>query len=437
MAALLAEAVSVALLRHRLGKLWLRRPVVLLILTSVACQGLPAVLLAFPRVAQWDIYRNGVAPEFAGDAVLLLSAGMLAFTISYLLTRPERAVAQACDVLAVARVLDWRPLALACLPLAVLTYQGRGYNNGSFTTGAGAPAGAVLAAQFFVILVALTGFAFVLRHGWFLPVLAAQSLVLAAAGERTPVLADAAALIVLLCMAGLRPKTRHLQVAGAVTVVAVLAITGVRAAQGRALFYASDGLAARVNALAAGAAGLAPAPGQPPLAAQAAVRLDDDAFTAVILQSVHLGQPRLSPAYVPESLLLAVPSALWPSKLSHALNPALMQENSFGLQHVNYLPGVAGMYAGFLSPLWLCVFLAVLGGACGPGERWLLRRRSPARLVMVCGAVTAVFSFEAGLPSVLVDLRAAAVLAGLAWAAARVSRSRRTRTCQTLVKKVA
>ena len=182
-AALLCEVASVALLRHRLGRLWLRRPVVLLVLVSVVCQGLPAGLLAFPQVAQWDIYRNGVAQRFSDDAVLVTSAAMLAFTVAYLLTRPERA--ELPEAREVARVLDWRVLAIACLPLAVLTYQGRGYNS-AYTTGAGAPAGAVLAAGFLVILMVLASFGFVLRHGWFLPVLIIQSVLLAAAGNAPP-----------------------------------------------------------------------------------------------------------------------------------------------------------------------------------------------------------------------------------------------------------
>ena len=56
------------------------------------------------------------------------------------------------------------------------------------------------------------------------------------------------------------------------------------------------------------------------LAAPVAGRLDGDAFAGSILQSQAMGQPRLSPAGVPESLLLLVPGAVWPSSrpLGHA-----------------------------------------------------------------------------------------------------------------------
>ena len=226
----------------------------------------------------------------------------------------------------------------------------------------------------------------------------------------------------MLCHAGKRPAVRQLQAAAALTVVAMLAITGMRAEEGRKAFTTSTGLGARVEALSGGLTGLS-APGQPPLLAQLTSRLDDDSFTAAILQAQSLGQPRLSPASVPESLLLAVPSVAWSSKLGHALNPALMQSDDFGLQQVNFLPGLPGMYAGFLSPWQMAVLLGVLGAACGRGERSLLRSRSPARLVMLGGAVITVFLYQGGLPAMLVSLRSTVAVAFLAWLAARLGQT--------------
>jgi hypothetical protein len=423
--ALLAEAVTVGILRHRLGRLWLRRPVTLLVLASVACQGLPAVLLAFTSVRAWDdTFRKGIAQGFTDDATLLMSAGMLGFTIAYLLTRPEWAGREtAADGTAAVRMPDWRPLALACAPLAILTYQGRG-SNSLLETGNGAPLATSLAAEFYVILVVLTAFIFVLRHGHFLAVLLAQSSLLAATGERTPVLAAAITLIVLLCVVGHRPRSRDLHAAAAMTLAAILAITGLRAAQGRSVFYTDTGLGTRVAALGTGLAGLGDSPASGvapsgPLLAQFTDRLDGDAFAGAILQAEHLGYSRLSAAYVPESLLLAVPSVAWPSKLSRgaALDPALLEMDDFGLQQVNFLPGLAGLYVGFLSTPWLIAFLAGLGVLCGSGERWLLRRRTPARLVLLTGAAVAALGYQMGLPEMLVTLRAAAVLAAIVWLA--------------------
>jgi hypothetical protein len=415
--ALVVQAAAIVLLRRRLGRHWLRHPVVLLVLTSVVYQGLSPVLLTIPSVGVWDTYRNGIQQSFTNTAVLIMSAGLLALTVAYLLTYPERAdiPAEEDDPATAARVLDWRLLMAACVPLAVLTYEGRGY-NGAQSMNNSTPVTTDLAATFFTVLIVLAAFAFLLRHGssWFLPVLLAQSLLLAAAGERTPIVIDAIALVLLLARTGRRPTQHQLHAAVGLTVIGILAITGVRAEQGRSLYYSDSGLSQRLTALRNGLfAGTSGSPAGPGLVAQAAVRLDGVDFAGAILQAEHLGQPRLSAAYVPESLLLAVPSATWSSKLSHGngLNPFLLEIDDFGLQDTNFLPGFSGLYMGFLSPPWLMAFLAAFGAVAGWAEQWLLRRCTPTRLVLFVGAVTAAIWLEPGLPSMLVDLRAAVAVA--------------------------
>ena len=78
---------------------------------------------------------------------------------------------------------------------------------------------------------------------------------------------------------------------------------------------------------------------------------------------------------------------LWPSKpdAGNALDPYQAEIAGFGLAPVNYLAGVAGLYAGYMTAPWLMVFLAFLGVAWGVAERWMLARVTPARLVMLAG----------------------------------------------------
>jgi hypothetical protein len=156
------------------------------------------------------------------------------------------------------------------------------------------------------------------------------------------------------------------------------------------------------------------------------VRLDGTDFAGAILQARAMGYPALGAAAVPESLLVAVPSALWPSKLAHALTPVNAEIDDLGLQPVNFLPGLGGMYAGFLSPAWLIALLGLLGAVAGWAEARLLRMAGPAGLVMLAGSVIAVLDFEKGLPGILLDLRTAAVLA-LAMKFADMAATRRVR----------
>jgi hypothetical protein len=217
----------------------------------------------------------------------------------------------------------------------------------------------------------------------------------------------------MLAQAGMLPSKRQLRFAAALTAAGILAVTSARAAHGRGLYYSDSGFNARTTALAAGVTSLGfVGQGEPGLAAQAATRLDGNAFTGGILQAEAMGQPRLSAAAVPESLLITIPSVLWPSKLSHgtSLNPVMAETEDFGLQNANFLPGLPGLYSGFLSPTWLTVLLGVLGLFFGWGERWLLRAATPARLVMLAGAVIAGIYYEAGLPDMLLQVRSALII---------------------------
>ena len=301
------------------------------------------VLLSFPSVAQWDTYRDGIAPGYEADAALLLSAGMLAYAIGFLVTgRGRRQAPSRADVAFCTRVLDWRLLALASVPLAVLAYEGRGYNGyavlkapGSAVPSAPPRAGIV----FFVIVVTLAAVSFLLRHGprAMVPVLAVQSLVLAAAGERTPVIAAAAALVICCAAAGMRPSRRQVTVTLVLTVLAVVVLSGAKAAGERMVFEQDTGLAARLSALRGEVTAPPPVPGTPGIAGQAALRLDGTSFTAAILQARALGDPLLPASAVPESLLTAVPKALWPSKpdAGYALSPYDAEQLDFGLALVN------------------------------------------------------------------------------------------------------
>jgi hypothetical protein len=419
--ALFLQVVAIVLLRHRLGHYWLRHPVTLISLVSAIYQGLSPILLTFQSIGAQDPYRNGVQQRFINSATLLMSAGMLAFAIAYLMTRPDRTdvTEGSADIRAAVKALDWRWLAGACVPLAVLTYDGRGYNDAVPLAGSATSVGGDLAATFFIVLVVIATFSFLLKYGicWFIPVLILQSLVLAAAGEQAPVIADAIGLILMLSFAGSRPSARQLSGALALTLIAILAITGLRVEQGRSVFYRDSGLSARVSALGSGLNKFtstydASSTGST-IVAQDAVRVDGVDFAGGILQSLSSGQPRLSAAYVAESLLVVVPSTVWSSKFDHgdALNPALLEINDFGLQRINFLPTLPGLYIGFFSAPWLIGFLAFIGLLCGWGERWLFRRCTPARIVLLGGAVLAALSYEKGLPGMLVALRAAAVIA--------------------------
>jgi hypothetical protein len=227
---------------------------------------------------------------------------------------------------------------------------------------------------------------------------------------------DAIALILMLLFAGMRVPVLQLTAAIGLTVLVILSISGVRVQQGRSLYYTDSGLSTRISALTTGLSAAGESQGgtdTPGLLTQFAIRVSSVDYAGAILQAISEGQPRLAPAGVPESLLLAVPSFIWPTKLGRetALDPFQSQIDAFGLQNVNFIPGMPGLYIGFLAPQWLVTLFGLLGIAFGRFERWLLRECTPARLILLGGAVVTALWFEAGLPAMLVQMRSAGVIA--------------------------
>jgi hypothetical protein len=432
--ALVVQMSTVWLLRLGLGKGWLLRPVTVLVLASVVYDGVSQVLLAFPSVLAADQFRNGIMPGWAATANVLLSLAMLAFTVGFLLTGRQRGVAaNPADVSAAARVLDWRLLAAVSLPLAVLTYAGRGYGAIPVAGAPPVPPSPSVASTFFVITVTLATVAFVLRHGRLLPALAVQSLVLAAAGERLPIVAGVLIVMLVAGRAGVLPSRRQVLAGAVLGAAAVLAITGVRAHSGRGLFQTDTGFGARAAALTSGLTA-PPQPGTPGLIAQTAARFDGVSYAAGILQSHASGQPLLGPGPAAESMLEVVPKALWPSKpeTGNALNAYVDQIGVFGLQDINYLPGFPGLFAGCLSWPWLLAVMALLGAAWGWAERRVMARVTAARLVLLAGMVQTAAEFEGGAPAMLAVLRTGVMAAAIVWAAAVVLKHRTVQPQETI-----
>jgi hypothetical protein len=113
-------------------------------------------------------------------------------------------------------------------------------------------------------------------------------------------------------------------------------------------------------------------------------------------------------------------------RTSGFLNPAHTHITGYGLADINFLPTLPGLYAGFLPWPWLLTLMGALGSAAGWGEKWLLRRYTPARLVLLAGAILAAAEYQAaGPPAMVLALRAAAVVAVAVKAAVALrSRSR-------------
>ena len=434
--ALLLQLSAIGLLRHRLGRRWLRRPVTVLVITACVYSGLSEVLLAFGSIRAWDTYRLGTGQHYIDVAALVISAGLLAFVLCYLAARPERTPAgvPAHAVPAARRIVDWRFYVAACIPLAVLTYEGRGFNSAN-AAGEAVGLSTNVSSEFFIVLMSLASFAVLVRFGarLFVPVILAQLAILAATGERSAPLMGVLATLVLRAHAGLRPSRRQGAIIIGLGLVFILGLTGYRTVSGQGIYRQNSSLPSRVESIGTGLYSLVhtsnPGNTSPGLAAQVAGRLDGNAFAGSIIQSLDSGHAELGAAPVWKSVLIVVPSVLWPSKLSSAaINPVQVEFDAFGIQPglgiwAGPLPTFSGLYIGFVGPYGDIAFMAVAGLLSGFGEIWLLRRFTAARIAMLSAAVLAALSYEAGLPAMLPALRTGVILAVALWLAAKVRRA--------------
>lgn len=426
--AFLIQIVAVVVLRHRLGMRWLRRPVTILVITACVYNGFSESLLAIPSIRAWDTYRFGTKQYYIDVATLVVSVGLLAFVVCYLAVKPERistnALVNPSEV--AARIVDWRLFALASIPLAVLTYEGRGYNSTNSTT---EPVGIStnVSSEFLIVLISLAAFGILVRYGirLFVPVIIAQLALLAATGERAPLLMGLIATLVLLSYVGLRPSGRQVGLIIGLSVVTILGLTGYRTVSGRGIYQQNTSLSARVESIRSGLYTLVHASNSnntsPGLVAQVAGRLDGNAFAGDVIQSLDSGHMTLGAAPVWESALVVIPSAVWPSKLAHAeINPMLPEFEAFGIQPgigtwAGPIPTFSGLYIGDVGPYGDVVFMAFMGLLFGFGEIWLFRRFTAARIAMLAATVQAALSYEAGLPAMLVALRTGIILAIAVW----------------------
>ena len=419
-AALCAQVLAISLLCYRLGWGMLRRPVPWLVIMGCLYHGVSAVSLWAFSLRSMNPNQEGIDQHYVDLGDLLLSASLLALTVCYLATGPARAD---CFIFAAAakeakRLLDWRVISLICLPLLVVTYRGQGLSSVAPLNGTATPLSTDVATTFLELLIILGALGFIVRFGahWFLPALVLESILLAAVGERMPVITCAGILLLLAVHLGMRLSPRQIGATILVTALAVIGLTGYRSVSGRQLFYENSGLKARAEGVTTGLIDLSRSPANsaadPSLAAQAAIRFDGDSFAGGILQSMRFGQPAVGLGPAAASLLLDVPSMFWSTKLmDQNLNPAAAEISDFGLQQLNFLPTLSGLYVGFLGPLFNIAFLALCGLCFGFGERLLFRRGSLPRLIVLAGAFGAAGTYEAGLPTMLLELRAAAAVA--------------------------
>ena len=409
-AALALQVASVVLLRIGVGRGWLARPFTFFVFAACVYHGISEILISHTPARELSASRWAVGQQYIDDAMLAISAALLASVCGYLLFA-RRTVPAPPSAGVTRQLVDWRITGVVSLPLIVVTARGDGYNPGRSVSFATDSLATNFAEGFLILLVVLTAFGFVARYGarWFAPALIVQSAVLATAGQRLELFIGATMLTVLLRRVGLRPSRRAIVVTLGVAVLAALGITSVRAADGRGFFYEDSGLVARAEVIAAGA--LSP-PDVPALVSEAADRIDGNTFAGQADQSLATGSSPLGASEVVGSLVVVVPSALYPDKLSdpRSLGLKYWEVTTLNLVPIDYVPGSIGLYLGAVGPLRLPILMFFVGILLALLENFVLRTVTVMRFLLLAALLQGVLFYEKDLLTIAITLRDGALL---------------------------
>lgn len=416
---LVMQAIALILLFHRLGRTWLTHIGSIFITLAAAYHGLNEVLLwLFPYR---NPYRHLVSQDYVSQFVLWVSVAILLFTLAYLaaLGRPLETPSQSETLqqrTGIRRVLDWRLMLTAAIPLMALTVAGNGYVSGPSTAFQPLDLGAGLSLQFFLLATVFASLGLIARFGdrWLLPVLLVQSVMVALTNQRLSVLVTAALLLYALARIGISLTRRQMSLVIAAFVLIALVLTSARASEGRISTGAGGDL--RLDFLAAGIVHIGSLETRDRVVGDLGYRLDGNSFGAMELQALASGSPSLGLTPLVNDVLLAVPSFLNPDKNLSAIEKRSEKDYaeiylSLPLPVItpgvreDILPTQLGVTIGYFGPWLMLVIALAIGATFGISDRWVLRRLTPSRLLIGTGLLSCVLHYEGSWETYSVTFR--------------------------------
>lgn len=416
------QAVALVVMRWAVRGNWARHAGALLLVVAVAYHGVTEVVqAAFPGR---NPMRAAVSQAEIDNWGLLVSGALLIYALAYALTigRKNRVAPPVTSV----DGLSFRLILLLTVPLLVLSMQGY-----AFVVGNGDPSQAAdnslltgLVGQFAVFLTAVCGALAVIRFGprWALPVLLIEAVAISTVGARSMVVVVCVMTLYGAALAGVRVPRRHL--IAAISLVALLAttISATRAIEGRTPFNPEAGPTDRLEALATGLAAVPSGKGVDAVLDDFVYRLDGNTFAATVLSALDRGAQPVGTATLANSMALAVPSFLSPSKLQSTTADRSEKEfyaGRFGTPPTSQrdsLPTLWGVVLGYGGPFALLVLSLLLGLAVALVDRRMLRGTSAVYFLLGLGVVQFVLAYEQGPQQLFLQMRGVLLVVLAAWA---------------------
>lgn len=428
-AAILLQTGSLILLRAMLGKsIWLSRPFTIMLIFAFVYHGVSELLLLIPDVGSINMYRTSQSNLDYHLGSLIIGSAMFVATSGYLLAlgKIQKRNVSTQDLALAIRVLDWRLLVIALVPLAVYTYSGQGFSSGKILDSSSMSFLEILASSFFTALLTLLSFVVIAKFGVgaVLPALVIQSILIAAAGQRLQVLIAAIVVLMMSKLIGVQVSRKTTIALTLVAVILLFGITSVRENSGRDIFYSDSGIWQRINAIVSSTMSMnSNSDGSNrPLLAQFAERIDSNEWAAGIAAGMSERQPP-GLAGVLESTGQLVPAILNPDKRNMsllAISPEQFQINYYRTMQADHLPGHFGMWLGISGIYWYFPLMFAFGFSFGLLEKWIFHRITAARLIWLVLLSIGAFTYEGGLVVLGIWLRYGLILGPAAWLLQRI-----------------
>ena len=419
-------ALSPTLMRFRYGRQWLLRPFGILTLMGFIYHGASEVVIRITDSDELGSYR--VNRDWAAEGMFTAGLALLALTLGYIAATGNRPLPASSDLTTIKRSFDWRVTGALSVPLFAATVAGQGYASGAVLEGGGLNTPG-FATQFFVTLILLTSFGLLVRYpNKFLLIVGGQSVLIAIAGQRLEIFIAATVLWVPATRVGVGPARKQVVAAVLVAGLAGFAISSVRGAGGRDLFYSDSGFSARVEALWKGIT-------EPEdvesvnggsLLQEAFIRLESNNWTGSVEQAFqsHNADP-IGARPLWNAVLTNIPSFLFPDKVTSLSLAERSVEYSqimgLPLVDIDYLSGHATSFLGLFGKPGMLFWNFGFGAVLALLERLAGRSGGVAGVVFTLALTQAALFYERGQDYYLTLGRAALVIVIALWAWGRLA----------------
>lgn len=374
-AGITAQVLVLVIFVRRMGKECIRSIGFNLMAVTFAFHGLTEVVQRmFPEKNE---YRESVGAPNVDAFVVVVSFGMLLFTICYFMTPPVRTgagkLAAVIGGLRQSYLLRWSAMAAIGIPSFVLVSLRDQASAVDYWTGG-------LSDQFTPYLLMIGFITLCLRaRGRYLILYAGAFIVLlVTSGSRTAVGTAIAVSICTLARCGIKLPARTIIGGTLVVALSFGALSTTRKLYGR--FSSGEDFSERLEAIATSSQGSDTDISESAILDDTVYRFDGNTLGALILEKQNAGYPSTGASQLLSTFGYLIPSFIYVDKLNlraENRNEEAYTISFFNLPDVDHVSDLWNLLEGYVGPWMLPLWFAGFGFLLGRIDRWLVLESGP------------------------------------------------------------